>query len=104
MSKAGKKRKTPGSGLPDLAKALVAEPEAKANNLPVLLAALKPGCAEVRSRVAMHAARQRRRRSRRRRLQEELARSLATSPTPHPHPPIGHAGAAPPALLLHRRV
>lgn len=60
MSKAGKKRKAPPGGLPELAKALVAEPEAKANNLPRLLAALKPGCAEVRMAATMHAGWQRR--------------------------------------------
>lgn len=42
-----KKRSAP-TDLPALAEQLVAEPRARANNLPLLLAALKPGCSEVR--------------------------------------------------------
>ena len=45
--KGGTKRAAPAS-LPALAQELVAQPRSKANNLPRLLAALKPGCAEVR--------------------------------------------------------
>lgn len=42
----GKERPAPDD-LPALAEQLVAEPHAKANNLPVLLAALKPGTPQV---------------------------------------------------------
>lgn len=45
--KGGTKRPAPAS-LPALAEELVAQPREKANNLPRLLAALKPGCTEVR--------------------------------------------------------
>ncbi|PRW44488.1 nucleolar complex 4-like protein [Chlorella sorokiniana] len=44
--KGGTKRPAPAS-LPALAEELVAQPREKANNLPRLLAALKPGCAEA---------------------------------------------------------
>lgn len=47
----GVKRRAPVD-LPALAEQLVAEPRAKANNLPVLLAALTPGCSEVRDVTA----------------------------------------------------
>lgn len=43
----GVKRRA-AADLPALAEQLVAEPRQKANNLPVLLAALTPGCSEVR--------------------------------------------------------
>lgn len=44
-----KRRRASAADLPALAEALVAEPRAKANNLPVLLAALTPECSEVRA-------------------------------------------------------
>lgn len=108
MKKIGKKRSAPTGGLAALAEALAAEPKAKANNLPVLLAALKPGCAEVRAEGAMHAghacegARPVAAAACRRR---QPACNLTAFPLHDaPSSSAGHPSAAPPAHFLYRQL
>lgn len=97
--KGGTKRPAP-AGLPALAEELVAQPREKANNLPRLLAALKPGCTEVRWARRGSS-------SRGCRLPPPLplaCSSTADYSVAHPLSVCrlaGHAGAAPPTHLLH---